>query len=689
MEEEIGQLKSVLRSLVVSSPTQVDVRSLLRDYRNMIGSTVPLRKYGYNNPVDFFKERFSDCFLFSGPTSNPVLTLIVPETLKHIDKFVQKQKSSSTSKFNPKRRSVPEELVNTSQNKPLSKTKNKKHILSQPIELSKESHEKSSSQQICPVKSHISVSKPSIPPTPTEDHVSACKPSIPASKSFASGSKLNIQCSKHNGTKSFKSVNNVPHTDQTKHNGDTNTVNSQEVLEDKDKTDSKTEDIPINSTDAVKKFLKKRLPLYQSEQYLHEESAEQCSKTLHDDTSGQYTSSSGSSAKAQQLERLKQELMVLITDAPDGVWCTDLLKLYKERYDRELNFSRFGYTSILSLVYSLERHVLITRPDDTGDWLLQERRRATPAPGALRVRRRTAPAPRADHSDDALPGIDFDPDVFPEDCMHFMESIESTSVSDFRPGAMVEVMIGEVYSPSHFWFLRLGENYNMAMEDMMDEMTQYYRNEGRNRVLARGAVRLGHYCASVYEGDWHRSLIVKIIDSDTVKVRHIDYGTVDTLAVSELKPLKRSWAALPAQACRARLAAVRPSAAGWRWPHAAATAFLALVTDRRLVANVVAVDGRDNVAEVLLIDTASDEDVCIGTELIRAGHADARHDSALHVSSSPPSTSSDVSASASELQGRGPRRLRTWDAAPLVTSSLLRRRLELYKKYREPANCRN
>lgn len=63
-----------------------------------------------------------------------------------------------------------------------------------------------------------------------------------------------------------------------------------------------------------------------------------------------------------------------------------------------------------------------------------------------------------------------DPDVFPEDCMHFMESIDSLSLSDFRPGAMIEVMIGEVYSPSHFWFIRLGDNYNVAMEDMMDEM---------------------------------------------------------------------------------------------------------------------------------------------------------------------------------------------------------------------------
>lgn len=63
MEDEIKELKSVLRSLVVSSPTQVDVPTLLRDYRSMVGKPIPLTKYGYKDPVQFLKERFSDCFL--------------------------------------------------------------------------------------------------------------------------------------------------------------------------------------------------------------------------------------------------------------------------------------------------------------------------------------------------------------------------------------------------------------------------------------------------------------------------------------------------------------------------------------------------------------------------------------------------------------------------------------------------
>ncbi|PZC77969.1 hypothetical protein B5X24_HaOG202711 [Helicoverpa armigera] len=90
---------------------------------------------------------------------------------------------------------------------------------------------------------------------------------------------------------------------------------------------------------------------------------------------------------------------------------------------------------------------------------------------------------------------------------------------------MVEVMVGEVYSPSHFWLIRLGDQYHIAMENMMDEMTEYYNGPGGARTLARGAVRVGHYCSALFLRDWHRALIVRVLDSDTVKVRYVDYGT--------------------------------------------------------------------------------------------------------------------------------------------------------------------
>lgn len=61
--------------------------------------------------------------------------------------------------------------------------------------------------------------------------------------------------------------------------------------------------------------------------------------------------------------------------------------------------------------------------------------------------------------------------MFPEDCMHFLESIPAQPLSGVRAGAMLEVTVGEVYSPSHFWLQRLGPEHSGAMDDLMDEMS--------------------------------------------------------------------------------------------------------------------------------------------------------------------------------------------------------------------------
>ncbi|XP_059048795.1 tudor domain-containing protein 5-like [Achroia grisella] len=566
MDSEVADLKKVLRSLVVSSPSEVDLRTLLRDYRNMMGGPIPLAKYGYKDALTFLKERCDDCFLFQGPLSNPILTLIVPKTLQHIDKFVQKQRSNQSGKCKGKRRSIPEAIV-----KPIEQKPNNNIVRT----FRKQTN---NSTTCCTIKETTTVDVDS----PSEKH-----------EPKAETSKIDI-----------KSI------DRSKEQND-------------------------SPTNELKSFMKKRA-LNKSQDLNTDKIASD--KTSSKD-SGRQTSSSGSISKAAQFEELKQEIQDLLVDYPEGVWCTDLIRLYRERQGRELNFSRFGYTSIVSVAFSLAPAVAATQSsDEPGDWLLQLARhapRAEPRPRPRprpRARPRPAPPPRPAapvDPDDALPGVDFDPDVFPEDCMHYLESIPAAPLSGLQPGAMLELVVGEVYSPSHFWVLRLGDHHYGALDRLMDEMTEYYSSgSGRGRRLAAAAARAGQYAASLYDGDWHRALILTVLDSDTVKVRHVDYGTVETVAVSSLRPLVRRWAALPAQAVRARLAAVRP-AGGRRWPRAAAAAFLRRVRDAPLVGNLVAVDPQEDILELFLVDTRGEEDVCIGDELIRAGHADPRADSAV------------------------------------------------------------
>ncbi|XP_041984988.1 tudor domain-containing protein 5-like [Aricia agestis] len=602
MEEELKQLKTVLRSLVVSSPSQVDVRSLMRDYRDMMGQQIPLSKFGFRDPVSFLKKHFADCFLFQGPDSNPTLTLIVPETLKHIDQFVQRQKPSHSAKIKGKRRSVNETVLKQS-----TPTKN---LIATTYQVQKT------------IDKETPIYK-----KPTEQNRTFYKTEPVRSESKNEINYTNNVMYKNKSTNdsAFKTQTNIECKSDDQRRPKTNPVHT--VHEDSEQKNYRT---PKTSTsdkenDAVSdqchssaylNFLKKRMPFVN----VNQTERTDCSDT-EDSYSARPLSSSTSSSKRAQLEELQRELSEMILQEPGGILCTELMRKYRQRYGRELEFARFGYTSVLSVV--------VTLPDCAAhalheDWLLTDARAPPPRP-TPRPPHRAPPRATPTDPEDALPFTDFEPDVFPPDCMHYMDSIPPADLGAVDAGDMLEVMVGEVYSPSHFWLIRLGQEYDIAMENLMDEMNEYFKSgEGQSRRLALGAVRAGHYCCSCYCGDWHRSLIVKVLDSDTVKVRHVDYGTVETVRATELRPLLRVWAELPAQAVRARLAAAAPPAAARRWPRAAAARFLTAVTDKRLVANVVARDHQEDILEVVLVDTSTEEDVSIGELLVRAGHADPR-----------------------------------------------------------------
>ncbi|KPJ10377.1 hypothetical protein RR48_09511 [Papilio machaon] len=576
MEDEIKELKSVLRSLVVSSPTQVDVRTLMRDYRSLVGRALPIAKLGYKEPVHFLRERCSDCFLFHGDPRNPVLTLIVPDTLKHIDKFVQKQKVSNTVKHKGKRRSVAA-LVSPPSNNLISKTflakekesgiikKEERDTVKNDLTLDADTE----NNQVYNGTSHSAL----------ENFMKKRMPLCTSTADF----QADTDSSRGDADSGRQTFSNANTENNQVYNG--------------------------TSHSALENFMKKRMPLCTSTADFQADT----DSSRGDADSGRQTFSSGSSTKWTQFEELKSEIKNILEDHPEGIWCTDLVALYRQRHGRELQVARFGFTSVLCRC-AVTHLTQLTRTGIASDATQHKPSRHTASEKRRVVLESCGVCPQ-------------DPDVFPEDCVHFMESIPAAPLAGVAAGAHLEVIVGEVYSPSHFWLIRLGEQHSVAMEDMMDEMTEYYsRGAGCGRRLARGAVRVGQYCSSCYEGDWHRSLIVKLVDSDTVK---------------------------------------------------------------------------DDIVEVLLIDTSSDEDVCINTEMVRAGYADPRDDSCLGVSVAPPAprppratssssasssgsesdeeamdvrslatiiahferrtdtdTDSEISASASEV--RGPRRLPPW-----------------------------
>ncbi|GBP55438.1 Tudor domain-containing protein 5 [Eumeta japonica] len=290
-----------------------------------------------------------------------------------------------------------------------------------------------------------------------------------------------------------------------------------------------------------------------------------------------------------------------------------------ERFGRELCYERFGVSSGIALMRMLEGTVFhVRRPEALGDWRLYDARRAPPPADVAAPACTSAPSPPPANAAS-------------DDVMLFMNTIRPESIAALEATVMIDVLVGEIYSPSHFWVLRRDDQHCGLLYAVMDAMTEYYDNGlGAKRCLAEEMeARAGLYCAARYDRDWHRALVLHLIDADTALLRYIDYGTIGRMPITSLKPLLKCWGELPAQAVRARLAGVMPPSRARHWPHTSSAEFLQLVRDLPLVAEIVAVDYEEGILELFLVDTSTAEEMCVNDLLIQKGFAAERFDTVL------------------------------------------------------------
>lgn len=106
-------------------------------------------------------------------------------------------------------------------------------------------------------------------------------------------------------------------------------------------------------------------------------------------------------------------------------------------------------------------------------------------------------------------------------------------------------------------------------------------------------------CAALYDLDddnseWHRAMIVKVIDEERILVNLIDYGTLTKIEKKRLRFLNKDFATLPCQAFMARLANTEPKKGLTKWPQEASKRFVDLIFSKDLVAGVVEMDYKVN-----------------------------------------------------------------------------------------------
>lgn len=218
--------------------------------------------------------------------------------------------------------------------------------------------------------------------------------------------------------------------------------------------------------------------------------------------------------------------------------------------------------------------------------------------------------------------------IIPKKYMQLGEEIPTQDLKNIYDQSEIEVLVVEIYSPSHIWLHQLGDE-NRHLHMIMTEINQYYEDhgEGASLRLPSVAVCKGYYCCAIYEGAWYRSKIVRVLDFVHVKVLHVDYGSVDMLPIWQLRPMLSEWGKLPIQAIRARLSGIKPKYDCKTWETEIVSLLYHMVEKESIKANLIHLEETTGVFRVVLLYTGkSGKHACINWQLKDLGKVDHERD---------------------------------------------------------------
>ncbi|XP_033607617.1 tudor domain-containing protein 5 isoform X4 [Cryptotermes secundus] len=190
------------------------------------------------------------------------------------------------------------------------------------------------------------------------------------------------------------------------------------------------------------------------------------------------------------------------------------------------------------------------------------------------------------------------------------------------PGGFLEVLVAEIYTPQNFWIQLRGGKTHLALDALMNEIQEFYKQEANNYNMPVPTIKIGQYCMAPYSNEWHRVCITAMLTFHDVQVLFVDYGTTGRVKKSDLRFMHRDFAEFPIQAIKASLVNLVPTGGAEKWPRKVSKRFLELVSDKNLVAVISSVDHEARELEVALVDTSGNEDVHINDLLVDEGLAE-------------------------------------------------------------------
>lgn len=181
------------------------------------------------------------------------------------------------------------------------------------------------------------------------------------------------------------------------------------------------------------------------------------------------------------------------------------------------------------------------------------------------------------------------------------------------------VFVSAVEADGNVWLQLVGKTCN-ELDALVDKMTLAYESLTLEQDRL-SKVTVGTLCAAPFhsDGSWYRA-VVEGLDTiaGTTTVRYVDFGDTNIVEVATLKLLRSEYLILPAQAVRCSLANVK---CGKNW-SAHSEEDLHILTRCSTWTPLMArtVDSAMVPPRVELIDTTTDKDMSIASEMVAMGH---------------------------------------------------------------------
>lgn len=308
---------------------------------------------------------------------------------------------------------------------------------------------------------------------------------------------------------------------------------------------------------------------------------------------------------------LSHSLMSVLFDYPEGLEASDLFHMHNRRFG-EHEYIRDHCKSTFDFV----RNVLVALPCTTlvshggGRYTVNVHREQLQDECRPPLNNCMAePLSRASDESDSL--------------------VEASSYSfQTVPGEQpFPVIIGEVFSPTVFYMLIAEGDMFTKFDAMMAELDKFYSSTAADFYVVRSSdLKPGLVCAALYcdgrKAVWNRA-VVKSVRVHSVYVAYVDFGTLKSVKIEDIRRLRGDFLELPAQAIKAALAGVKPKE-GSEWSSEANNRFLELARRGHYEQCTCSVWGKENDTLIVeLVQKFEDTEYSVGDVLVNDGLAES------------------------------------------------------------------